>query len=278
MNKNPLLLPIGIFLAALIVGASIYFVTRDSDTDTTVADPQLEGKNVPPLRADDHLLGNPNAPIVVIEYSDFECPFCKNFHDTMHRIMDEYGKTGDVAWVYRHFPIEELHSKAPTEALASECVAELGGTDAFWKFADKLYETTPSNDLFDLSRLPGLAENAGVSRIDFDLCMKEGTLMAHVEQEFEEALQAGAMGTPFSMIFAGTQMVPIEGAQPYIAMKTAIDTALNTVGTRERGTMESGGGMDSLYNPSQAPEATSVSGTTSPNTETTATNTDASVE
>lgn len=265
MNNNPFLLPIGIFIAALIVGASVFFVTRDgANTATTVPEGTIEGESVPPLRAGDHIRGNPNAPVVIIEYSDFECPFCKNFQITMQRIMEDYGKEGQVAWVYRHFPIEELHSKAPTQALASECVAELGGNEAFWRFADELYETTPSNDLFDLGRLPGLAESAGVNRIDFDLCMKDGALMAHVEQEFEEAVNAKAIGTPFSVIYAGDQIVPVAGAQPYIAMKTAIDTALNTLGTRERGSIESDGGMDSLYDPSQVPPVAEVTGTTSP--------------
>ncbi len=78
----------------------------------------------------DHIRGNPDAPVTLVEYSDFECPFCKRFHPTVKRIVDEYG--GRVRWVYRHFPLDEIHPvKARREAAAAECAAELGGNDAF---------------------------------------------------------------------------------------------------------------------------------------------------
>ena len=68
---------------------------------------------VRPVNGEDHILGNPDAPVKLIEFSDFECPFCKRFHPTMKRLMDEYGEDGRVAWVYRHFPLDAIHSKAP---------------------------------------------------------------------------------------------------------------------------------------------------------------------
>src|SRR6185436_7093141 len=80
-----------------------------------------------PVTEKDHILGNPNAEVIMVEYSDLECPFCKEFHSTLRRVMNEYGKDGKVAWVYRHFPIDSLHPKARKEAEATECAAELGG-------------------------------------------------------------------------------------------------------------------------------------------------------
>lgn len=84
----------------------------------------------------DHIRGNKKAKVVVIEYSDFQCPFCQRVHPTYKQILETYGD--DVMWVYRHFPLS-FHPKAMPAALASECAYEQGGNDAFWKFADELF-------------------------------------------------------------------------------------------------------------------------------------------
>ena len=90
------------------------------------------------VQDDDHIIGDKNAKVVIVEYSDTECPFCKVFHETLHQVVSEYdGK--DVAWVFRHWPIPQLHPKAPKEAEALECAAELGGNDMFWKYTHKLF-------------------------------------------------------------------------------------------------------------------------------------------
>lgn len=101
--------------------------------------------------ADEHILGNLNAKIIIVEYSDPECPFCKVFHNTMHQVVDN--GSGEIAWVYIHYPIPQLHPKAFHEAEATECAWEQGGNKAFWKYMDKLFEITPSNNGLDESRL-----------------------------------------------------------------------------------------------------------------------------
>jgi predicted DsbA family dithiol-disulfide isomerase len=83
----------------------------------------------------DHIIGNPNAPIVIVEYSDFQCPYCKIFHQTMKRIVAE--SDGSVAWVYRHWPIQ---SSSFEKAVASECVASIKGNEAFWAYTDLLFD------------------------------------------------------------------------------------------------------------------------------------------
>lgn len=85
--------------------------------------------------ANDHVAGSKNPKIYLVEYSDYQCPFCKNFHVTAQKLVDNYQ---ELAWVYRHLPLEQLHPNAMPAALASECVAELGGNDAFWKFTDAI--------------------------------------------------------------------------------------------------------------------------------------------
>lgn len=97
-----------------------------------------------PVTLDDHIIGDINAKIIIVEYSDFECPFCKVFHKTMHEVIKNSG--GEVAWVYRHFPIPGLHPKAFHEAEATECAWEQKGNDGFWKYADKIFDITPSNN------------------------------------------------------------------------------------------------------------------------------------
>jgi protein-disulfide isomerase len=109
--------------------------------------------NLDPVTEKDHIFGNPQAEMVIVEYSDLECPFCKRFHETMIQIMSEYGKEGKVAWVYRHFPLDAIHSKARREAEAVECAGELGGNDKFWAYVNKLVEITPSNNQLDASLL-----------------------------------------------------------------------------------------------------------------------------
>lgn len=188
-------------------------------------------KAVRPIDANDHLQGNPDAAVHVIEYSDFECPFCKSFHPTMQQAFDEYGKSGKLAWVYRHFPLDSIHSKARKEAQASECAAELGGNEAFWKFTNNLFEITPSNDRLDLAVLPDIAEGLGIDRAKFEACLsgdeRGGKYADHIESDLQNAVAAGGNGTPYTVVVATNgKTFPISGAMPYAALKEVIDLAL----------------------------------------------------
>ena len=184
-----------------------------------------------PVDGEDHIRGSLDAPVKLVEFSDFECPFCKRFHPTMKRLMNEYGKDGKVAWVYRHFPLDSLHSKARKEAQAAECANELGGNEAFWAYSDRLFEVAPSNDRLDLALLPRIAQEIGLDRAKFEACLegdlRGGKYAAHIEADVQDAIASGGTGTPFSLVIApnGTTY-PINGAQPYAALKSIIDLAL----------------------------------------------------
>lgn len=103
---------------------------------------------------DQVFLGEEENSVYVIEYSDLECPFCKRFHEAMLEVMKEFDTRGqEVTWIYRHFPLDQIHSQARKEAEATECAAELGGNEAFWNYTNKLFEITPSNDGLDLKLL-----------------------------------------------------------------------------------------------------------------------------
>lgn len=186
---------------------------------------------VAPVEPADHIRGDPNAPVKLIEFSDFECPFCKGFHETLTKIMSKYGKSGKVAWVYRHFPIDELHPKARKEAQAAECAAEQGGNDAFWAYADKVFDVTPSNNRLDLALLPKFAVEIGLDQAKFETCLKGnvrgGKYADHIEANFQDASAAGGSGTPYTIVMGPDgSTYPINGALPYSAVKSIIDLAL----------------------------------------------------
>jgi len=186
---------------------------------------------VKPVTAEDHILGDPNAPVKVIEFSDFECPFCKGFHGTLKQVMAEDGEAGKVAWVYRHFPLDDLHSKARKEAQAAECANELGGNEAFWTYAESIFEVTPSNDRLDLSLLPEIAEKVGLDRTKFEACLegdeRGGKFADHIEADYQDARASGGTGTPYTIIVSDKgEAFPLTGAQPYGAIKSIIDLAL----------------------------------------------------
>lgn len=96
----------------------------------------VENFNVPPVTDSDHIFGNAQGKIALIEYSDYECPYCQRFHPTAQQLVEN---NSDLMWVFRHFPLDNIHKDARPLAIASECVAKVAGNDAFWKFTDAVY-------------------------------------------------------------------------------------------------------------------------------------------
>jgi len=183
--------------------------------------------NIAPVNNEDHILGSPSASVIIVEYSDTECPFCKQFHETMLRIMDEYGKEGKVAWVYRQFPIAGLHKNAPYQAQATECAADVGGNSKFWEYTTALYNRTQSNNSFNSNDLIPLAKEMNIDEKKFAECLKSDMTKANVENDIRDAVAAGFEATPMSVLVTRSgQKVTIEGAQSYETMKSIIDIAL----------------------------------------------------
>lgn len=176
----------------------------------------------------DHIRGDPAAPVTVVEYSDFECPFCKSFHPTLKQLVAQ--SQGKVKWVYRHLPLEALHPvKARQEAVAAECAAELGGHEAFWKFADRFFELTPSHNRTALETvLPQIAREIGLDQARWTACLADGRHDSHVAQDVREATAGGARGTPWTLVVSpGGKVYPLSGAQPYAAVRQLVDLALD---------------------------------------------------
>jgi protein-disulfide isomerase len=181
----------------------------------------------PVTSARDHVYGNPNAPISLIEYSDFECPFCKKFHLTPKEIVNASG--GKVNLVYRHFPLGSHNPGAQKQAEAAECANALGGNDAFWKYADAIYARTRSNGRgFPISDLTPLAKELGLPAARFQECVDKATYGARVQEDMLEGATIGLTGTPSTIIFHNkTREARLKlGAQAAAAFKADIEAML----------------------------------------------------
>ena len=232
--KNNLAVPASIIAAGFLIALAIIYTGKADNGNmrgnkaAALVQDSASVTNMKPVSAADHIMGNPSAPVKIVEYSDLECPFCKRFHFTMKQIMDEYGKSGQVAWVYRQFPLEALHSKARHEAEASECAAKLGGNDKFWAFIDRVFEITPSNNGLDTSLLPEIAKYVGLNQQDFQKCLTSGEFKKSIDESIADAAAAGAEGTPYSILIgADGEQVVINGSQPYEIVKQAVDSYLS---------------------------------------------------
>lgn len=186
-----------------------------------------ESKKVVAVNDKDRIKGSRDAEVFLIEYSDLECPFCKQFHATAKQAVDEY--EGRVAWVYRHFPLDMLHSKADKEAEGAECAFEQKGLDGFWGFVDQVFKVTPSNNGLNLDDLPDIASDAGLNKISFTTCLDSGKYKEEVERQYQEGVTAGVTGTPgnFIMNKKGEVWV-VPGAVPFESIKSTIEEALSS--------------------------------------------------
>jgi protein-disulfide isomerase len=175
------------------------------------------------------VFGNPAAPVTIVEYSDFDCTFCKDLDDTLHQIIAIEGASGKVSWVFRELPLIEIHSNAMKHAEAAECVAQTAGNDAFWKFKKILFANQPA----DPAQYGTYAKEAGVIGDAFATCFSKAatTVDARILADRQNGIDIigkdQGVGTPYSLILvAGKAPVVMTGAYPYDAVKELIDKAL----------------------------------------------------
>ena len=170
---------------------------------------------------DAYVKGNKNAEVTIIEYSDFECPFCARFYtQTFGQLEKEYIDTGKVKLAFKHLPLP-FHANAQKASEAAECAGEVEGTDAFWDMHDAIFENQATGmEITDLKRMAG---DLGIDQTKFDSCLDNGDMADEVKAHAAEAAKLGASGTP-SFFINGVKVV---GAQPFSVFKTTIDAALN---------------------------------------------------
>lgn len=157
------------------------------------------------------------AKVVMVEYSDYECPFCSRHHPTLQTILDEFGD--DVAWVYRHFPLTSIHPNATPAAVAAECAGELGGNDAFWEMTDGLFENISNLGPATYDRL---AADIGLNAGEFSECLDSGKYESKVAEHQRGGAAAGVTGTPGT--FINGQLVP--GAVPVDQVRSIVQGLL----------------------------------------------------
>ncbi|OGC84426.1 hypothetical protein A3F55_00405 [Candidatus Adlerbacteria bacterium RIFCSPHIGHO2_12_FULL_53_18] len=210
---------VAILLAGVFVAGAILFVNLGPAQPTVaVEDPVVEA-NVAAPSASDHWIGSPEAPIVLVEYSDFQCPFCAMIHPTLQRIVEESG--GEVAWVYRHLPLESIHPQALPSALASECIAEQLGNEGFWAFADDMFAEQSG---MSEARYEALAGEFGADVAQYRACVESETYLSKIDAQALDAQANGGTGTPFTIVVAGERQVPISGALPYAQIMAVINS------------------------------------------------------
>jgi protein-disulfide isomerase len=165
-------------------------------------------------------LGPSDAPVTLVEFSDFECPFCGQFFQTMKRLKETYGDQLRV--VYRQFPLE-MHSNSFKAAEASLCADEQG---RFWEMHDLLFS---EQDRLDVESLKEKADRIGLDRAAFDECLDSGRQVERIRRDVQEGSRLGVQGTP-ALFLNG---IPLSGgAIPYTVVAEAIDAELQRVGAR----------------------------------------------
>ena len=169
------------------------------------------------------MLGDANAKVTIIEFSDLQCPFCERFYtQTLPSIKTDYIDTGKVKLVYRHFPLS-FHQNAQKAAETTECAKEQG---KFWPMHDKLFEEQAAWSNLDATaaaaKFSEYAVAAGANKAQFETCLSTGKYASNVQKDESDGASYGVSGTP-TFYVNGVELV---GAQPYSAFKSVIDAAL----------------------------------------------------
>ncbi len=168
-----------------------------------------------------NVLGKAEAPVTMVEYSDFQCPYClRHFSETQARLVADYVNTGKVKILFKNFPIPELHPQAFQASVAAECAADQG---KFWAYHDVLFQRFGARTVdYTPVGLSGYAVGLQLDREKFDACVRDDKITARVNADRQEGNRLGVRGTP-TFFINGQQLV---GAQPYEAFKAVIDAAL----------------------------------------------------
>lgn len=242
LNKNLVLICGTIIVACLIIAGTILYTNSKSSKNNVVINgnnqnQQQQQQPTGPVKVsadNDAVLGDKNAPVTMIEFSDYECPFCKrHFTDVYPQIKADYIDTGKVKLVFRDYIAVPAHNPlATSEAMAAECSREQGGDSVYFKYHDALFTKTTSNgNGLTLSQLPAIAKDLGLNVATFQQCLDSNKYKDEVNKDIADGSKVGVNGTPSFFVGKSSQDGVIDGAiivgaQPYPAFKAVIDQVL----------------------------------------------------
>ncbi|MBI2044252.1 DsbA family protein [Candidatus Pacearchaeota archaeon] len=228
-----------VLIGIVLIGAIFFFVGNPSgDVTQNDAQPDTESPVVRASLDDDAVLGNKDAPVTIVEFSDYQCPFCRKFWtETYPQIKSEYIDTGKVKLVYRDFPLSSIHPMAQPSAEAAECVHEKGGDEAYFKMHDKIFS---EQNILDSGSAQGpvtttvsytgddIKSWAKEIGYNIDSCLDSGKYRNEVQKDLADATTSGFQGTPgFAIVKGGdSEGLALRGAYPFDAFQQAIEAAL----------------------------------------------------
>jgi len=211
--QNGYSVAVAVIVVGVLLAVAVLFIgnrgsenLRDSRSSRASARTPLEFR-LP--NETDHVRGDENATISIVEYSDFNCAFCARLHPTLSRIVEEYD--GEVKWVYRHFA---NYAKGEVAAIGSECATKLGGNHAFWGFSDRMFDNQRRlGDKFSIETAVAL----GIDQTEFVACLDNSReVEKRIATDYNESISLGGRGTPYVVVVTPkSQLMPFSGALPY---------------------------------------------------------------
>jgi protein-disulfide isomerase len=225
-KNNQYLMPGAIIIAGLIIAGAV-FLTQGSKTAKTTETKNVSGnklleEEVLPITDEDHVFGSRDADVFLIEYSDYKCGYCGLFHSTIEDVIKE--NDGRVAWVYRHTPYQPGGKEL---AVASECVAELAGEDAFWAFTNDIF----ANQKFVSDKwVSDEIAKFSVDNAKFKECLSSDKYDSLISKHVSNAQGLGGNGTPYNVILTKDGgVIKFSGAQPKERVDIFVNRALNSI-------------------------------------------------
>lgn len=215
--KDNLFIVAAIILAGIIIsGAIIYKGDDNINNINTVPIAGNDNNNFRLMEDDDVFKGNPDAPVIIVEFSDFQCPFCATFYqNTLSQIEENYIKTGKVKFIFRDFPLSG-HLNAQKAAEAAECADEQG---KFWEMHNMIFDNQGAIGVVDLKQN---AKSLGIDITAFNNCLDSGKYADEVIKDMNDGIAAGVKGTP-TFFINGEKLV---GAQPFSVFEQIIEKKL----------------------------------------------------
>ncbi len=213
--------PMAVVAAGVIIAGAILYANTQSSANAAPqggSQPTVEAHVQAPSAAD-YRYGSANAEVVLIEYSDFQCPYCTMVHTTLKGLVDS--SNGKVAWIMRNLPLTQIHPQANPAANAAECIGEQLGSAGWWRYADAVFANP---DKLSAQYSAELAKQFGADTAKYNACVSSGKYQAKIDAQTADVRASGGNGTPFTVVYGKGKQVPVSGAVPAAMFQSVIDS------------------------------------------------------